>query len=114
MTAKKVRFRTALRHLLRFQLKLALDALRDLLMSPISVICFQLDMLLRPDEAQSYRRAMIMFGRKTDRWINLFGEHRRDEETVQVVEEVPVVQAEEPGKQQGFVRHPPHVGDIPT
>ncbi len=82
-TTKKVRFRTALRHLLRFQLKLALDAIRDVLMSPISIICFLLDVVLRPDEADSYHRKMIMFGRRTDRRINLFGGHRRNREAAQ-------------------------------
>ncbi len=86
-TTKKVRFRTALRHLLRFQLKLALDAIRDVLMSPISIICFLLDVVLRPDEADSYHRKMIKFGRKTDHRINLFGEHRRKREAAQPSEQ---------------------------
>lgn len=78
LTARKVHFWTALRHLLRFQLKLALDAIRDVVMSPISIICFLLDVVLRPDEADSFHRKMILLGRKTDRRINLFGGHRRE------------------------------------
>ncbi|MDO9319235.1 MAG: hypothetical protein Q7V56_13660 [Gammaproteobacteria bacterium] len=86
-TTKKVRFWTALRHLLRFQIKLALDAIRDVVMSPISVICFLLDVVLRPDEADSFHRQMMLFGRKTDRRINLFGGHRREQKPAQPSEQ---------------------------
>lgn len=87
LTAKKVHFWTALRHLLRFQLKLALDAIRDVVMSPISIVCFLLDVVLRPDEAESFHRKMILFGRKTDRRINLFGGHRREGKAAQPSEQ---------------------------
>lgn len=87
LTAKKVQFWTALRHLLRFQLKLALDAIRDVVMSPISIICFLLDVVLRPDEADSFHRKMILLGRKTDRRINLFGGQRRTQKPAQPSEQ---------------------------
>ena len=83
LTAKKVQFWTALRHLLRFQVKLALDAIRDVVMSPISILCFLLDVVLRPDEADSFHRKMILLGRKTDRRINLFGGQRRQGKAAQ-------------------------------
>ncbi len=87
LPAKKVQFWTALRHLLRFQLKLALDAIRDVVMSPVSILCFLLDVILRPDEADSFHRKMILLGRKTDRRINLFGGHRRERKAAQPAEQ---------------------------
>ena len=39
----------SLRHLVVFQLKLALDALRDFAFSPLSIVAFVLDALLQPD-----------------------------------------------------------------
>ena len=44
----KVTGNQALRHLVVFQLKLAADALRDLLLSPISVVVFVLDAIRKP------------------------------------------------------------------
>ncbi len=70
MTAGK-----SLRCLIRFQLKLAADALRDLIMSPVSVVMFFLDLILSPKESESHYEQLMQFGRKTDRWINLFEEH---------------------------------------
>lgn len=62
------------RCLVIFQLKLAADALRDLVMSPVSIVMFILDLVLRPPEGESHYQQMMQFGRKTDRWINLFEE----------------------------------------
>ncbi len=65
---------TGVRQLLVFQLKLAADAVRDLVMSPVSIVMFLLDLLLRPPAQQSYHARMLRFGRQTDRWIRLFEE----------------------------------------
>lgn len=65
----------SLRCLVIFQLKLAADAIRDLIMSPVSIVMFVLDLVLRPEEKDSHYQQMMQFGRKTDRWINLFEEH---------------------------------------
>lgn len=72
---KKINTRKALRSLIIFQLKLAADALRDLIMSPVSIIVFLMDLVLRPDEQNSHYNELMKFGRKTDRWINLFEEY---------------------------------------
>lgn len=66
----------ALRHLLVFQLKLAADALRDFVMSPLSVIAFVIDALRQPDPQHSLYLRLMLLGRRTDRTINLFDEHR--------------------------------------
>jgi len=86
LTNKRIRFKKALLGLIRFQLKLAADALRDLLMSPVSIVCFLLDLVLQPEEGDSHHHQMLMFGRKTDRWINLFEEYRQEGDTVQDVQ----------------------------
>jgi hypothetical protein len=69
---------TGLRRVLIFQLKLGADALRDLVMSPVSIVMFLLDVVLRPSPEQSYYEQLMKFGRKSDRWINLFDEHKDD------------------------------------
>ena len=72
----KVTGNQALRHLVVFQLKLAADALRDLLLSPISVLVFVLDAIRKPAlEDRLYLRLMLL-GRQSDRMINLFDEHK--------------------------------------
>jgi len=65
----------ALRHVLVFQLKLAADALRDFLLSPLSVIAFILDALLKPRPENSLYLRLMMLGRRSDRMINLFDDH---------------------------------------
>lgn len=74
MTAMK-----SLRCLVIFQLKLGADAIRDLIMSPVSIVMFILDLVMAPDEKESHYQQMMQFGRKTDRWINLFEEHYEEE-----------------------------------
>ncbi len=66
----------ALRHLLVFQIKLLADALRDLLMSPVSVLVFLLDALTRPTLENSLYLRLMLLGRRSDRVINLFDEYK--------------------------------------
>lgn len=58
-----------------FQLKLGLDAGRDLLLSPISILFLVVDVIRGETTEKSYFRRLMSFGLKTDRWINLFGSH---------------------------------------
>lgn len=70
----------ALRHLLVFQLKLAADALRDFVLSPLSILAFLVDTLAdSPQERALYPRLMRL-GRRSDRVINLFDEYGTDED----------------------------------
>ncbi|NND68433.1 MAG: hypothetical protein HKN19_12670, partial [Halioglobus sp.] len=66
----------ALRHLLVFQVKLVADALRDLLLSPISVVIFALDVIRKPTLEHSLYLKLMLLGRRSDRLINLFDEHK--------------------------------------
>lgn len=66
----------AFRHLLVFQIKLAADALRDLMMSPVSIAVFVADAIRKPALEESWYLRLMLLGRKSDRLINLFDEHK--------------------------------------
>ena len=66
----------ALRHLLVFQLKLAADALRDFLLSPLSIAAFLLDAFTKPKAKRSLYLRLMKLGRRSDRMINLFDEYQ--------------------------------------
>ena len=58
-----------------FQAKLLIDGLRDLLMSPISLVAAIAGLLTHRRSPDRYFRRLIEFGAESERWINLFG-HR--------------------------------------
>lgn len=67
--------RRALRHLVVLQIKLVLDALRDFVLSPISIVVFVLDAIRKPPIEDSYYLRLMRLGRRSDRVINLFDEY---------------------------------------
>ncbi len=56
-----------------FQLKLAIDGLRDLVMMPIALAVTVLDLLNVGPRAGRQFYDLLRVGRKTEHWINLFG-----------------------------------------
>jgi hypothetical protein len=64
-----------IRDMLVFQLRLGLDALRDLLLSPISLVAGIADLIFGGTRFYSVLGA----GRRTEAWIHLFGELDRAE-----------------------------------
>ncbi|WP_439102672.1 hypothetical protein [Congregibacter sp.] len=72
---ERVATSAALRHVLVFQLKLAADALRDFLLSPLSLIAFIIDAVTRPKVEHSLYLRLMLLGRRSDRMINLFDDH---------------------------------------
>ena len=64
-----------LRHLLAFQFKLAMDAVRDFALSPVSIVAFLIDAVRKPPANRSLYRALMRLGRRSDRIINLFDEY---------------------------------------
>ncbi|WP_162916491.1 hypothetical protein [Cohaesibacter haloalkalitolerans] len=72
-TRKPQSYGNVIRRTLFFQLRLAADNLRDLLLSPIAIFAALLGLLRPSDPSWALDRLMI-FGRATDRWINLFEE----------------------------------------
>jgi len=62
-----------IRDLLIFQLKLALDGVKDLVLSPISIGAAALD-IVSPGPRPGHRFYGVMtLGERFDRWLNLFG-----------------------------------------
>ena len=62
-----------IRQAIVFQLKLGLDALRDVLMSPVSIVLLVTDIVMGNNHQQSYFIRLMRLGKKSDHWINLFG-----------------------------------------
>jgi hypothetical protein len=62
-----------LRDVVVFQGKLLIDGLRDLLLSPVSIFAALIDLLVPGDDGGKRFYGVVRFGRRTERWINLFG-----------------------------------------
>ncbi len=77
-----------LRRLLVFQLKLGFDALRDILLSPLSIILTLIDLIEGKTGKDSHFEKLLQFGRKTERRINLFNQHDKDRSRVRTVDTV--------------------------
>jgi len=73
------RWRLALDVLL-FQGKLALDALRDLILSPISVLLAIYGAIANPEEPGKYFYQVMKWGRRSDHFIDLFSAGRDPDE----------------------------------
>ena len=65
-----------------FQLKLALDGVRDVVLLPVSLAAAVLGLLFSADNPGKYFNRLLDLGRKSDVWINLFGasEHYQSEQ----------------------------------
>lgn len=58
------------------QLKLVADGFRDALLIPISLVAAVIGLIRGGAEADREFREVLRLGRRTERWINLFGYHR--------------------------------------
>ncbi|MET1255333.1 hypothetical protein [Aliikangiella maris] len=63
-----------LRQLFFFQIKLLFDALRDVLLSPISIVATAADLIEGRRGQNSYFERLMRIGRRSDRHISLFGQ----------------------------------------
>lgn len=61
---------------LAFQFKLAADGLRDLILSPLSIISAVMGLVAGGDDPYRYFRQLLRLGRRSEIWINLFGQRR--------------------------------------
>ncbi len=68
---------TLIRDMFIFQVKLAMDAIRDLLLSPVSIIFGLIDIFKGHSLSQSYFHKLMDFGHRTDSWLNLFGDQKK-------------------------------------
>ena len=75
-----------IRDMLVFQVKLAMDAIRDLVLSPVSIICGLADILKGHSLSKSYFHKLMDFGHQTDSWLNLFGNHNKGAENLNVID----------------------------
>lgn len=63
-----------LRKFVVFQLKLYIDAFRDILLSVLSLGAFIIDLIQQNDGPDSYFEKVLRFGQRTERSINLFNQ----------------------------------------
>jgi hypothetical protein len=68
-----------LRKFLVFQIKLYVDAFRDILLSALSLGAFILDLIQQNEGPDSFFEKVLQFGRRTERSINLFNQFGVDE-----------------------------------
>jgi hypothetical protein len=67
-----------LRAVATLQLKLLLDALRDLLLSPLSLAATLVDLMLLKRQSPRYFRAVLRLGARSDRWIDVWSGGEED------------------------------------
>ena len=58
------------------QIKLVVDGFRDALLIPISLVAAIIGIFRGGEDADREFREVLKLGRRTERWINLFGYHR--------------------------------------
>jgi hypothetical protein len=59
-----------------FQAKLLADGLRDILLVPVSIAATLLGLVAGGDTPDRWFREVLRLGRRSERFINLFGHHR--------------------------------------
>ncbi len=73
--ARSVNLWTPIKRFVAFQVKLYVDAFRDLLLSALSFFAFVIDLLFQQHGEDSYFEKVLALGRRTERIINLFEQH---------------------------------------
>ena len=73
------------RRLLVFQVKLAVDALRDIALSPVAIIATIIDLVEKRRGKERMFDKLMQFGRISEKNINLFEGHRNASRTVDTV-----------------------------
>ena len=95
-----------------FHLKLVTEGLRDVFLSPISIIAVIVGLLAGGDKPDIYFRRVQRFGRRSDLWINVFGVRHRGpsaDEMVRPIEESLLAQTRPGGR---FERGADHVNQL--
>lgn len=78
MQRKSYRRRQLIKAFFVFQCKLFLDWFRDLVFSPVAMFCVVADLISGADEKNGMFNRLMVFGAKTDHWINMFNTHTED------------------------------------
>lgn len=66
-----------LRDLLLFQMKLWLDGLKDVVLSPLSIVACILDVIFRRSDEPSLFYGVMRLGERFDLWLNLYAPAKR-------------------------------------
>ncbi|GMU44441.1 MAG: hypothetical protein DYH17_04155 [Xanthomonadales bacterium PRO6] len=61
---------------MKLQMKLWVEAARDLVLSPIALLAVVLDLVLAGRQTPRHFQRTLDFGRRSDRWIDLWGAER--------------------------------------
>lgn len=61
-----------------FQLKLAMDGIRDIILSPVSLVVLAAALIEGGDAGERHWKQLMRLGQRTDLWINLFDHHDGD------------------------------------
>lgn len=64
-----------IRHAATLQIKLMVDGIRDAILIPVSLIAAFVGFLRGGDEPEREFQQVLKLGRRSERWINLFGHH---------------------------------------
>jgi len=71
--------RRVLYRLFLFQLKLLADGIRDIILSPVSIIAVLMGLIAGNKDPDKYLNRLMKFGQRSDVWINLFDMHEGKE-----------------------------------
>ena len=71
---------TQVRRFIVFQVKLYVDAFRDFMLSFLSIPAFVIDLISGNEGEDSYMEKIFAMGRRTERAINLFEQHKPGEQ----------------------------------
>lgn len=69
-----------------FELKLAVDGLKDIVLAPLALAAVVADMVMPAESRGVFLRAVIGIGERFERWLNLYGLKKRDD-TVTILDE---------------------------
>jgi hypothetical protein len=61
-----------------FELKLAVDGVKDLVLAPLALAAVVADMVMPAESRGVFLRAVIRIGERFEKWLNLYGLKRRD------------------------------------
>ena len=88
--------------LIVFHLKLLMDGLRDIILSPVALVVVLAGLIAGGDTPDRYWRGLMRFGRRTDIWINLFD--RRAGAADALVEPIERMMTEDPARRGWLAR----------
>jgi hypothetical protein len=80
--------RTLVRDVLILQVKLLIDAARDLALSPLTLGAGVLDLMLSRRQSPRYFQRVVRFGKRSEEWIDLWAAARDPTEPIGPVDSV--------------------------